>query len=734
MRKPYFEIIDDCIDKFRLEDGGTFNFSLLDFSDDVFHNYGRKPPLPTNAVFYLLTHAQNIIDRFGRENPAVKKFADYLAKEIRLFSPPDEMVNAIFEIIFAGKPVSMLSTPTSNHIARFISYLPLKHYWDNSGFIYKKAFEQEQFMGIYLYQYRYDQHHRRPAQVLCREIEIPEEAKHPDILEEKLSAFVEQPFKINAEYFGLESCDDELYDLYGQLFDLLNWGVSNPEGVMNYLDARTEEFSFYNCVFPVVFHGIYYGIAYFDLPAEFFERTRSAAEKLSRILLKGWTYVNHYFPAMILDAYNSRMIGRYTRIKEVTAAEEIIKVVNSKVPFRACYDRQTGALYYLKLAAGEIAKTLESVNLAKALDCASTTFHEWLLAFDPNVHPNQLCTVPQKILGHDLIFLFDLYYLPGKEKCVPILESHLGQAALVLETMKDQREREAYIERTRIFDMIAHDAKTTRELLIGDLEDGIDSDLAAALLQEQSRKEQVLRNFLLRRPNFHGNGQPDQPQKRIILEERFAQLFGKTWRVWLKSRRFRESFRRNARPNLPLSINATKQESECFFREYFQRYPGQPARACIEILRASFCDLSPTASMQVTAPPLLLLEHAESRIDEILYNLLCNYFKHAARSELTGYNECVMRIEAIPTPQSIQFHFVFSNSTSDKERFKEDLRDLWQYKHEMRGLQIIRYLIEADAGETPPQLNLRQENYMWHIEISRECHGCRENALVDSGA
>jgi hypothetical protein len=408
--------------------------------------------------------------------------------------------------------------------------------------------------------------------------------------------------------------------------------------------------------------------------------------------------------------------------------------VNGKVPFRFCYDRQNGVLYYFKFVPGEIGKHLEKFTCAKALDCHSSTFRERLLALDSAIHPGQLQAIPQKILDQDLIFLFDIYFLPGKEKCLPILESHLGQAAFVLETMQDQRQREVYEERNRILDMFAHDAKTTQELLIADLEEGMDSDLAALQLREQSRKERVLRNHLLGRRSVLGNEPADSPEKQAALQNLFAELFFKTWRSWLRSRRFRESFRRNRHPALRLSPDSSKSEIERFFAAYSQQYPGQPGKACLEILRASFCDLSPSAAIQVVAPPLLLLEHAVIRVEEILYNLLSNFFKHAAPSPLTGYNECAMEIKATPSPQGIYFRFSFSNSTSIKERFEEDLKKLCQYGHEIHGLQIIRYLLEADAGETPPELEMWQEDYVWHIEIGRVCHGCRQNPLVDPGA
>ncbi|MDZ7264804.1 MAG: hypothetical protein ONB16_09495 [candidate division KSB1 bacterium] len=733
MRKLYIEIIDECIDKFRLEEVLTFNFSLLDFSDEVFHNYGRRGQLSTREITLLLSHAQKIVSEFGCESPAVKKLTEYLVDELRDLPSANERLNTILQVIFEDKTPTAVSAITSDDISRFISSLPLKHYWDNSGVIYKKAYNEESFKKLYLYQYWYDERHQRPAEVLCREIAISENATDSDILEPILEEFRHQPFMINAEYFGLEQNDWELYELYGQLYDLLNWGSSNPEGLINYLDSRTQEFTFYNCVFPLVLHGIYYGVAYFDLPANFFEDTHIAAQKLSRILYKGWTYVNHYFPAIIMDAYNSRLISRMTR-GNLESADDVVKAVNSKVPFRFCYDRQSGILYYFKFVPGEIEKRLEKFAYAKGLDYNSPTFREKLVALDPAVHSGHLHAIPQNILNQDLIFIFDIYFLPGKEKCLPILESHLGQAAFVLETMKDQREHEISKERNRILDMFAHDAKATQEVLIADLEEGMDSDLAAWQLREQYRKERVMRNYLLGQAGMARNGHSDQQVKEVILPDLFTNVFYKTWRIWLKSRRFRESFERNRHPDLSLSTAASQRELKKFFERYHEQYDQQPDQACLEILRASLKNLSPAAAIKITAPPLLLTEYAFVCAEEILYNLLCNFFKHVAPSPLTGYNECTMEVTATPLAQNVYFRFSFSNSTSIKERFERDLKDLLQYGHEIHGLQIIRFLVEADAGVNPFQLDIRQENYIWHIEIGRECYGCRQNLLVDSGS
>jgi hypothetical protein len=732
MRKPYYTIIDECIDQFRLEDGRTFNLSLLDFREEVFNNFGRKPPLGPQEITHLLAHAQKIIADFGRENPAVQRVTQFLSKDLRLLPPSDDRVRAIAEIIFEGDSTSRVQGITSNHIARFISLLPLKYYWDNSGAIYKRAYEVERFTSVYLYQYYYE-NHRRPADVVCREIEIPEYETNVEVLEQKLEELARQPFRRNAEYLGLLPEDEMLYDLYGQLFDLLNWGASNPEGIINYLDSRTQAFSFYNCVFPLVFHGIYYGIAYFDLPPEFFSPANNAAVKLRRLLEKGWTYVNHYFPAAIIDAYNSRLISRFTR-SDLSVAEDVITLVNSKIPFHFCYDQQNEILYYFKFVSGEIAKFIKKQKYHFELADNLTALRQKLASTGLAVDPDQLHFVHQPILDHDLVFAFDMRLLPGRNKSLPILESHLGQAAFVLETMKDQREYELYEERTRILNMFAHDAKTTQELLISDLEEGMDSDLAALQLREQGRKERVMRNYLLGRHGVLGNEPFNHPEQQINLQDLFVDQFCKSWRGWLKSRRFRESFRRNRHPSLPLSCESSKLEAERFIEQNFQKYSGQPGRACLEILRASFRELSPSAEISVVAPPLILAEHATIRVEEILYNLLCNFFKHAAPSPLTGFNECAIKLNATPAPQGIYFQFSFSNSTSTKERFEEDLKELWRYGHEIHGLQIIRYLLEADAGEIQPELEIWQEDYIWHINIGRVCHGCRQNTLVDPGA
>lgn len=148
MQRFYAEIIDECIEKFRLEDGLTFNFSLLDFRGEVFHNYGLKPPLPEHDLLRLLTHAQKYINEEGRQNPAFPKLIDALADDM---SRSDEAARAVYEVVFENRPASTLPPVTSKHIARLVSFLPTKHYWDNSGLIYRRACQDEtNFSKIYL--------------------------------------------------------------------------------------------------------------------------------------------------------------------------------------------------------------------------------------------------------------------------------------------------------------------------------------------------------------------------------------------------------------------------------------------------------------------------------------------------------------------------------------------------------------------------------------------------------
>jgi hypothetical protein len=149
-------------------------------------------------------------------------------------------------------------------------------------------------------------------------------------------------------------------------------------------------------------------------------------------------------------------------------------------------------------------------------------------------------------------------------------------------------------------------------------------------------------------------------------------------------------------------------------------------------LRNSFLQVSPGTRISVTAPSLVTMEHAVFRIETILFNLMCNFFKHAAPSPLTGYNECVMELSATPRLGQVDFSFNFSNSTSTRERFAGEVQAMLGAKHEIHGLQIILYLIEKDAGAQPPVFKVKQEDYIWHIEVGRECYGCFENTLVDA--
>jgi len=733
MPKLYFEIIDECIDKFRLDEHRTFNFSLLDFRDEVFHNYGLKPPLEPAALTLLLEHAQEYVRRFGMRKPAVQKITDYLYADLKNLPPADEKVREIYQVLFEGRPASTVTHLNSNHIARFVGFLPLKHYWDNSGLIYQRVCEDEtSFSKVYLCQYCYDEQHSRPAEVLCREIEIPQHALNPDLLELTLSEFHEQKFHPNAEYFGLRNEDQELYELYGPLFDMLNWGPSNLETVMNYFESRSKELSFYNCVFPLVLHGIYYGIAYFDLPPDFFRHLREAAETLSRMLVKGWTYVHHYFPAIIIDAYNSRMLARFTR-GHVDSTEDVVRLVNSKVPFRFCYDRNAGVTCFFKFTPGGINKELCQIRSRAGMEAHDPSFLASFEQLDAALTSERLYAVSQEILGYDLVFLFDMASLPGKEKCKPILDSHIGQAAFVLQTMKDQGERKVYEERKQLLDMIAHDTKTMHELLIADLQEGMDSDLAALQLEEQHRKERMMWNYLLSQPSKLGEeaSEPEEEQP-VRLAELFVEAFMRTWRAWLKNRRYRASFRRNRSATFALDGDSPRHEVAAYLQANMQSGSASPEAACLAILRDSFRNFSPYAQIRVEAPPMRLVNEARVRIEAILYNLFSNYFKHAAPSPLTGCHECTMIFSATPSAGGAHLHFEFSNSTSLKERFAEEGRARFRLGHEMHGLQIIKYLIENDAGERPPKFKIRHENYMWHLEIGRECRGCKEDAMVHS--
>lgn len=730
MQRFYAEIIDECIEKFRLEDGLTFNFSLLDFRGEVFHNYGLKPPLPEHDLLRLLTHAQKYLNEEGRQNPAFPKLIDALADDI---SRSDEAARAVYEVVFENRPASTLPPVTSKHIARLVSFLPTKHYWDNSGLIYRRACQDEaNFSKIYLSHYLYDEQHRRAEEVLCREIGIPAAAIDSYHLKEKFAELHNQPFRRNDEFFGLEPRDRELYELYGRLYDLLNWGASNPSSVISYLDAHSQQFEFYNCVFPIVFHGIYYGVAYFDLPGDYFHRTRNVAEKLSRILAKGLTFVNHYFPAMIFDAYNSRLINRFTR-EQAESAHEVVRLVNSKVPFHFCYDFETGRVFSFELPPGEISKHMLENRWPAKLDYASPDFVERFAQLDSQTHPGQLRALRQQIFTHDLVFVFDLNLLPGREKCLPILESHLGQAAIVLQTLKDQGERKVFKERMHMLDMLAHDAKITRELLIADMLDGLEPDIAAQQLIEQSRKEKVMRNLLLRRPGGMREGAPEQAIRQINLTDLFVSLFCKIWRAWLKSRRFGESFRRNRHPAFLLSAESPRYEVLDFLQAHLKAWPGQPERACLDVLRNSFIALSENAEISIAAPPLLMSEQAIHRIEAILYNLLSNLFNHISPSRLTGCNECVIRLAAARQDKGVYFNFSMSNSTDTKERFAEDIKAMLR-SQEVRGLQILRHLMRVHERESPAEFRVRQENYMWHIHLGRECRDCSENMLVDTGA
>lgn len=735
MPKLYFEIIDECIDKFRLDESRTFNFSLLDFRDDVFHNYGLKPPLEPAALTLLLEHAQDYVRRFGMRSPVVKKITDYLQSDLRSLASAEEKLHEIYQVLFEGKAANAVTQLSSNHIARFVSILPLKHYWDNSGLIYQRVCRDDKsFAKVYLCQFSYDENRPRSADVLCREIEIPQDALKPAWIEHLLFDLHELPFSTNAQYFGLKPEDEELYELYGRLFDMLNWGASNLETVMSYFEARSQKLTFYNCVFPLVLHGIYYGIAYFDLPPEFFQNPRKAAETLSQMLEKGWTFVHHYFPAIIIDAYNSRLIGRFTR-ERLDSAQDVIGLVNSKVPFRFCYDRRKGMVYYFKFPPAGIKKEMHEMKWQAGLDAHDPVLLENFMQLEGELNADRLYAVPQEILDYELIFFFDMANLPGKEKCRPILESHLGQAAIVLQTMKVQGERKAYEQRGQLLDMMAHDTKTTRELLIADLEEGMDSDLAALQLSELNRKERIMREHLLGRVSVMEEDEPEQELNEEYhltrLDDLFWEFFTRTWRAWLKSRRYRASFRRNCAPGFALNADSSRAEVEAFVQEHLRR-SATKEEACLAILRESFANFAPQARIVIQAQPMELLQQAILRVEAIFNNLFSNYFKHTALSPATKAHECAMIFSAEPaSASSVKFRFAFHNSSAIKERFREEIRALFRPGPEMHGLQIVKHLIERGADrERRPEFNVRHENHLWQLEIERECFGCKENSLV----
>jgi len=730
MQRFYADIIDECIVKFPLSEDLTFNFALLDFRDEVFHNYGLKPPLPEHDLRRLLSHAQKYVNEQGRGNPAFTKLKSYLWNDLRNTS--EQEIKILFEIMLENQPISSLTKITSNHLARLVSYLPTKHYWDNSGLLYRRAREDESsFSQIYLIQHRYDEQHRQPEKVLCRKISIPTQELDVQNLHRKINELMQQPFEPNDEYFGLLAGDRDLYELYGRLYDLLNWGTSDSTSIISYLDARALTFEFYNCVFPIVFHGVYYGVAYFALPTDYFHRTRNVAEKLSRVLTKGWTYVNHYFPAMIFDAYNSRLISRFARVN-VESAPEVIQLINSKLPFHYCYDYNSGKLYSFQCLPGEISKQLVQHNWPARLEPTAEEFRRRLTALEPYLQSNALHVVSQTIFDHHLVFVFDLSQLPGREKCLPILESHLGQAVVVLETLHGQAQHKIEEERARMLDMLMHDSKTVREVLIADMQEGMESDLAAQQLIEQSYKENVMRHYLLRHHGRSAEQEIPTNWKSVELAQLFTDLFCLCWRGWLKSRRFRASFRRNRHPAFWLDADSSRAEVQEFLQAHRQAQPNYPEAASLGILRDSFSNLAQGACIQVQAPPLWMSEEALFDTEAIIYNLLCNFFSHVAPSPLTGCQECVMRVTAEPRANGVYFNYDFSNSTSSKELYSEDVRQLLHYSYEIHGLHILRHLINLNDGNGLSDFKIRQENYMWYIHLGRERHDCRQDLLVNT--
>jgi hypothetical protein len=731
MKRHFYAIIDDCIDWFRSEIDRIINLCLLDFCHEVFHHHGRKSELTPAQIRLLLSHAQAIVRKFGFDSPEVNKLGSYIEYDVKRLQVYEPELAEIFAFVFQGKALSPAVALSSPNIERLISLLPVKEYWDNSGVIYQRRHIEDTFEKAYLWQFKYEVQQRKPAEVKWREIEIPANISAAEVVETKLRELETLPYRLGADYFRLREEDERLYDLYGQLFDLLNWGATNPANIQNYLDVRAKTFELNLFYFPIVFQGIYYGIASVDLPSDFFVTTRSAAEKLCKIISKGKMFVNYYFPSLIMDAYNSRLINRFSSAN-FESVWEVVNAVSVKVPYHFCYDRKRGDLYYFEFSPEVIGKRLKVKQLSAGLSPNSGAFRENLAALSPALHVEQVNTLEQTILGNDLVFVFDVHFFPGKKKVLPILESHLGVAAHLLETLKARHQRDLVEARSRLLDTFAHEEKTSMELLIADLEDGLDPDLAVHELRRVMRAKAIMRNRLLRQLNTSGGNGGHEMALQVNFQDMVVELFCKAFRVWLKHSRFRQSFERNRHPDLPLSPASTKAEAEAYFKAFFGRYPEKDW-ACLEILRHGFDNLSSGASFRIDNAELNMLEHAQIRLQEILYNLFCNFFLHVAASPITQRIECNFEIQAIPSDQSAMFKFALSNSTSLRERFRQDIQKILIPGNQGKGLQIISDLLLPANGERY-DMKICHENYIWNINIERECRGCSclQNQMVFS--
>jgi len=730
MKRHYLEIINDCIDWFRRDVDRIISLCLLDFGHEVFSHYGRKSELRPDQIRLLLENAQNIIRKFGFNSSEVKQLAQYIADDIKHLQVYWPVLGDIFEYVFHGRAAYPAMPIHSNDVAHLISLLPVKHYWDNSGVMHQRRYLEGVFENAYLWQFKYEVHQRKPAESKWREIELPVNTNDPQALEKKLNELQEMPYSLVADYFSLREEDQRLYDLYGQLFDLLYWGATDPENIDSYLEVRDKPFEINLFYFPIVFQGIYYGIASLDLPGDFFATTPGAAEKLSRIIAKGKTFVNYYFPSLIMDAYNNRLFNRFSQT-DLKSVAEVVNAVSIKVPFHFCYDRKHGHLYYFEFSLDYIGKRLKSKPLSPELEPNSKEFIRHLLALDPDFHIDRMRCLKQTILDNELVFIFDVHYFPGKDKVLPVLESHLGAADNLLETLRDRHQRDLVETRSRLLDTFAHEEKTSMGLLIADLEDGLESDVAAQELRRMVRTKTLMRNRLLRKLNEPNNGDKSEKNIRVDFQDMVAEFFHKAYRAWLKNRRFRPSYQRNRNPELRLSPASTRNDAEIFFAEISARYPEKD-RACLEILRQSFINLSPEASFQIEKFNLSMQEHAQVRLQEILYNLFCNFFLHLAPSPVTGHIECKMNFRVTTSGKGVIFKFSLSNSTATREHFQHEIKKLLMVGGEFKGLQIVHHLLSLQANGELHDMRISHENYVWQIEIERECRGCIQNQMVDT--
>lgn len=749
MQKLYHEIIDECIDKFRIDDL-SFNFSLLDFWDDVFHNYGKKGSLASDHIQLLLQHAQDIVNSFGQSSSEVMSLVDCILRKARPFLSSDASLTECINVIFRGKKPDPSYAITSRQIARLVNFLPMKNYWDNSGVIYRRSFRREDFSNIYVCEYRYE-NHRRPADVLWREVKIPQDLTTERHILHFLDHLADKRFRRGLEYFQLKPEDKKLYDLYGQLFDLLNWGAGNPDNITAYIHPDKQPFDFYNFVYPIVIHGIFYGIAYFDMPPDFFSNRASAARKLERILVKGWTFVNHYFPSIILDAYHSRMISRQNENERIIMTPELhghetngkttsshdhtqqiqalLYAVGSRIPFRFCCDLKNCVVYFFEFHAQEFGRRLRFLKYPKEIDPDSDEFRRWLFSIDPEAHPQQFFHIKQSILDNEFIFVFDSSFFPGREKTPPILESQLAQTAFTLKTVRDRYNFDLNEQKRLLLDTFAHTEKTSMDLLITDLEEGLDSDLAAIELRKIMRAKKIMRNKIFRDITDNSDYDVEGQFEEVNFAEFVADLFCKAFRVWLKNKRYRKSHEKHARPDFPLTARSTRSEAEAYFERIFSQH-ARIDRGCLAILQQSLRNFSEHASFEIEAPKLLMQEHAVIRLQEILYNIWCNFFLHLGPSKESGKIECNVVCRAEPTDGGINFLLSVGNSTAKRQSFQREIRAVMQAGSEIKGLQIIGYLLTAQLNGEYFNMTIKHTNYIWHIDIERVCYGCRKNEMV----